>query len=147
MGIFGKLKGAVSGSANKFAGRTDFLEAVAASAAYIASADGDVSEAEMEETLKVVMSLPEITAGFNDRQISDAVSAMFKRAEGGMVGRMKLLNELDDIKKDTNAGDMSEVILVTAIQIACADGEIGDKEKTAMEKVAVRLNLKLDKYI
>ena len=147
MGLFGKLKGAVSGSANKFAGRTDFLEAVAASAAYIASADGAVTDVEMEETLKVVMSLPEITAGFSDRQISDAVAAMFKRAEGGMVGRMKLLNELDDIKKDANAGDMCEVVLVTAIQIACADDDIGEKEQAAMEKVAGRLGLKLDKFI
>ena len=147
MGLFGKLKGAVSGSANKFAGRTDFLEAVAASAAYIATADGSASDVEMEETLKVVMSLPELTAGFNDRQISDAVATMFKRAEGGLVGRMKLLNELDDVKKDANAGDMCEVILVTAIQIAAADDDIGEKEMAAMEKVAMRLGLKLDKYM
>lgn len=142
MSIFAKLKSAVSGNVNKYSGRKDFLEAVCAAAALVAAADGDISDKEVDQTMKAVSSNASLSAAFKTSEIERIADSMLKRAQGGRVGRSGLYKELEDISHDH---DMSETVLLSALDVADNDG-ISTEEKAVLSKVAQTLGLNLANY-
>jgi len=141
--MFAKLKDRLAGGANRLQGRTDLLEAVCASASLVAAADGSVEDSEIEATIKAVTSNEALNTAFDARQIEGCMQKMLSRAEGGRVGQMNLMKELDDIAGNS---EDSEMVLLTALDIADADGEIDPDEQAMMDKIAKRLGLNMANY-
>ncbi|WP_312809312.1 tellurite resistance TerB family protein [Agrobacterium cavarae] len=140
--MFAKLKEKLSGSVNKYSGRKDFLEAVCAASALVAAADGDVSDAEVAQTVKAITSNAQLSAAFRPSDIERTADEMLKRAQGGRVGRAGLYKEIEDIRADH---DMGETVLLSALDVA-DHGGIDDKEKEVLAKIASSLGLNLANY-
>jgi len=141
--MFAKLKERFTGTVSKFSGRKDFLEAVCAAAALVASADGTVSDEEINATIKSITSNAALSGAFSSREIETTAERMLQRANGGRVGRNGLYKEIEDIRADT---EMCETVLLTALDVADSGG-IDDKEKAILGEIAKRLGLSLEKYI
>lgn len=142
--MFAKLKEKFTGSVNKFAGRKDFLEAVCAACALVSAADGELEDAEIEQTIKGIASNPSLAGAFSTREIELTAEAMCKRAQGGRVGKMGLFKEIEDISKDH---DMAETVLLTAMDVADSDGQVEPEEKEVLGKIAQRLGLNISNYV
>lgn len=140
--MFASIKAKLSGGVNKYSGRKDFLEAVCAASALVAAADGDVSDAEVDQTVKAVSSNASLSAAFKPSEIERTADAMLKRAQGGRVGRSGLYKELEDIANDH---EMSETVLLSALDVA-DHGGIDDKEKAVLAQIAQRLGLNIANY-
>lgn len=136
--MFAKFKAKLTGSVNKFSGRKDFLEAVCASCALVAAADGSVEDSEVETTIKTIASNPSLQAAFSSREIESTADAMLKRAQAGRTGRMGLYKEIEDIKADA---EMAETVYLAAWDVAESDGSVADEEKAVMAKIADRLGV------
>ncbi len=142
--FFNKMKDALQGKLKKLNGRTDFLEAVCAANALVASCDGEVSDEEIKVATKVVAANPILSGSFKQAQIEKCCDSMMKRAVAGRSGRLGLFKEIDDIAADA---EMCEMVYVAALDIAEADGNVGDKEKTTLNEIAKRIGVDPKKYV
>lgn len=143
MGLLSGLKAKFAGSVSKYSGKTDFLEAVMAAAALVAWADGNADDKEIAAAIKAAVSNSALAGAFDSRTIEQTAEQMFNRASGGRVGRSGLYKEIEDIKADK---DMSETVLLTALDIADSEG-ISEDEKRVLGEIASRLGLDLKKYL
>jgi tellurite resistance protein len=144
--VFG-LKGfkdKLTGASARMSGRTDALEAICAAAALVAAADGDIEDAEVEATTKAVSTNPTVSGAFSPAQINQSIDKMLKRAESGRAGRMGLYKEIEDIASDH---ELSELVLLTALDIADSDGELEPEEQKVIEKIGQKLGLDARKYM
>jgi len=137
------LKEKLSGGAKRMSGRTDLLEAVCAAAALVAAADGSVDDSEINATAKAVTANETLNTAFSAREIEGSIQRMLDRANGGRVGKMGLYKEIGDVADNAEDG---EIVLLTAMDIADADGEVSPEEKAVLEKIAGKLGLKLSNY-
>lgn len=135
--MFGKLKARLSSGANRFSGNTDFLEAVCASAALVAAADGDISDDEVAMASKTVKSNTVLAGAFKPAQIEHAIDGMLNRVAAGRTGRMGVFKELSDIDDP----EMRETVYLTALDVAEADGEVCGKERDMLDKIAKNLGV------
>jgi tellurite resistance protein TerB len=140
--MFAKMKEKLAGGAKRMQGRTDLLEAICAACALVAAADGDVDDAELEATVKAVTANENLRVAFKPNEIEACIDKMLQRASGGRVGRMNLMKELDDIPQDDG-----EMVLLSALDIAEADGNIDDDEMVVIEKIAGKFGLKASTYL
>ena len=140
--MFGKLKKKLGGGVNRFSGNTDFLEAVCASAALTAFADGDCSDGELSTAIKTVASNPELTGAFKPAVIEKTMDQMMTRAQAGRTGRMGLYKEIGDIDDQ----EMSDTVYLCALDIAESDGDVCDKEKAVLTKIASTLGVNTENY-
>lgn len=141
--MFAALKQKLSGSVNRYAGKTDFLEAVCAAAALVSAADGEIEDAEVEATIKIVASNPGLSGAFSSRQIEQTAENMLKRAQAGRTGRMGLYKEIEDIANDP---EMAETVYLTALDVSESDGEIEPEEKEVLAKIAQKLGVDPKKF-
>ena len=141
--MFKGLKEKLTGGAKRLSGRTDLLEAVCAAAALVAAADGTVDDSEIEATAKAVSSNETLNTAFGANEIEGCIQRMLDRANGGRVGKMGLYGEITDVAGSMEDG---EIVLLTAMDIADADGTVDDAEKAVLEKIASKLGLKLSNY-
>lgn len=141
--MFKGLKDKLTGGAKRLSGRTDLLEAVCAAAALVAGADGSIDDSEVEATIKAVSSNETLNTAFGANEINGCIERMLDRANGGRVGKIGLYKEIDDIAGD--AGD-GEIVLLTAMDIADADGTVDPAETAVLEKIASKVGLKLSDY-
>ena len=136
--MFGKLKNKLGKAARKFDGRIDFLEAVCASCALVAAADGEVSDEEVKATINAIKANAVLAEGFKQKIIEQTADKMLKRAQSGRTGRLGLYKEIEDI--DANE-EMAEVVYLAALDIAESDGAIEGEEKNVLDKIAQRLGV------
>jgi tellurite resistance protein TerB len=136
--MFAGLKSKLLGSVSRFSGKTDFLEAVCASAALVASADGEISDDEVKATLKAVTSNSTLTSAFKTPIIEKCIDGMLKKAGSGRTGRLALFKEIGEGNTDLERG---ETIYLVALDVAEADGNIGDKERTVLNTIAKQLGV------
>lgn len=140
--MLGKLfKNQLEAAANKFSGRTDFLEAVCAASALIAAADGDIEDSEVESTISTIKANSNLSS-FSGNQIEQTLEKMFERTKN-RTGRAGLWSEIEDIKKDP---DMCETVYLCALDVSESDGEIEPEEKVVLRKLATTLGLNPAKY-
>lgn len=133
-----KWKDKLTGSVKKLSGRKDFLEAVCAGCALVAAADGEISDDEIKAATKAVTSNPTLTAAFKPGDIDKTIDGMLKRAQSGRSGRMGLYKEIDDLAADA---EMGEMVYLVALDVAEADGSIGDKEKEVLSNIAKKFGI------
>ena len=140
--MFAKMKEKLAGGAKRMQGRTDLLEAVCAACALVAAADGSVDDSELEATVKSVTANENLRTAFKPNEIEACIDKMLQRANGGRVGRMNLMKELDEIPH----GD-GEMVLLSALDVAEADGNIDDNEMAVIDKIAAVYGLKAASYV
>lgn len=138
------LKKMFTDKISRYNGQTDFLEAVCAASALVAAADGEISDAEVSGIVKTIGANPSLSAGFNSRQIEQTAETMIKRAQGGRMGRMGLYRELEDVAKDA---DKAEAVAIAALDVAEADGSIGDEEKVVLMKIGSTLSVDMKRLM
>lgn len=132
-----------TGAKERLSGRTDLLEAVCASAAWVAAADGSIEDYEIESCMDAVTNHEILGTAFSSSQISACVDSMLKRAGGGRAGVHGLQKEIKDVVNETE--ENRELILLIALDVADNDG-IEDKERIVLEKISGLLGLKLSDY-
>ena len=134
----GELKAASSKLQNR-----DLLEAVIGGCMLASAADGTISD----EEIKAVDTLLRTNKNFAHfgSEISDLVNRFGERLKAGYrAGRMDILREIDDIK---GSQQEKEDVLINMIEIAYADGEVGEKEQKELDVVAQRLGLRVQDYV
>ncbi len=136
------FKSLVGDKAKKFSGKTDFLEAVCAASALVATADGDLDDNELVAAVAAVKSNAALSGAFDARAIETTMDKMCIRAVG-RVGKAGLLKEIEDIKADH---DMGETVLLVALDVADSGG-ISAEEKAVLAKIASTVGLDLAKYL
>ncbi len=143
--MFGKLLGRKAEAAvSKFSGRTDFLEATCAAAALTAGADGEIEDSEITATVNAVKANKALSAGFDGPIIERTINTMLDRAGGGRVGRAGLRKEIMEVAKDA---EMAEAVILTALDVAEADGEIEPAEQKLLESLAKDLGVDLTRLM
>lgn len=144
--MFGKLKELATKSVNRLSGRTDLLEAIAASCALVAAADGDIEDEEVITTINALVSHPVLSASFSQTQIEANIDTMIKRAKGGISGRLGLYREIEEAKARSTSDDL-EMLFVIAIDVAMSDGEYEPEERKVLEKIGKALGLNANSYL
>lgn len=144
--MFAKLKEKLSGSTARMTGSLDRLEAVCAAVVLVGAADGDMSDDEAAVGLDRLTNHDTISKTFSTTQIETAFDKQVKRAKQGMSGRLALRREIEEVKAKSSA-DECEMLLVIAIDVAAADGSIGDKEMVALKSVAQLVGLDVNRYL
>ena len=138
--MFAKLKEKLAGGAQRLAGRTDLLEAVCASCALVAAADGTIEDSEVAQIGQSLSNHPVLSAAFSPREIEAVIYKMLARAQGGRACRAGLYKEIEEAKAKSTADDLEMIVLV-ALDVADADGDLGDDEKAVVEKIGKTLGV------
>lgn len=136
--MLGAWKEKLNGAIKKLSGRTDFLEAVCAACALVASADNEITDDEIKMTTKVITNNPTLAAAFKSTQIEKCADTMLKRAQGGRSGRFGLYKEIDDVAADSSVGEM---VYLAALDVAESDGNVAASEKKVLSEIAKRLSV------
>lgn len=144
--MFKLLKEKLTGGASRLSGKTDLLEATCAACALVAAADGDIEDEEVMQTIEQLTSHPTLSVAFQQSQIEQCANTMFKRAKGGLTGRVGLMKEIEEAKGKATADDL-ELILAIAIDVSRSDGEMEPAELKVLEKIAATLRLDLRAYL
>jgi len=129
-----KLLGAIK----KVEGKTDFLEAVCASAALVATCDGKASDEELIAAQKAVRSNSTLKAAFKDAQIGKTMDSMIERAQSGRTGRAGLYKEIEEIASQPQ---FAEICYLVALDVAEAEGGIAAQEREALDQIARKLSV------
>lgn len=144
--MFGKLKEKFIGGANRLNGKTDLLEGICAAIVMVAAADGDLSDDEAVVGLDRLLNHETLSVAFTATQIEAAFDKQVKRAKQGMSGRLGLRREIEEVKAKSTADDC-ELLLVIAIDVAAADGDIGAKEMGALKTIGQAVGLDPQRYL
>jgi tellurite resistance protein len=144
--MFGKLKDKLTGGAARLNGNMDLLEGVCAACVLVGAADGDMSDDEAATAMDRLLNHETLSKAFSATQIEAAFDKQAKRAKSGMSGRLALRRELEDVKAKSSAEDC-EMLLVIAIDVAAADGEIGAKEMGILRTVGQSMGLTVERYL
>lgn len=147
--MFNSLKRAFGAAATEvraeYAENKDYLEAVCASCALVANADGNVSDVEKTKAISAISNHPTLSKLYNRQDIETTFEVMLKRSKDSS-GRQQLARELDDIKTRPNAAQMSEDVYLVALDVAGADGSVGDDEQAVLDKIAKRIGVDTSKF-
>jgi tellurite resistance protein TerB len=144
--MFGKLKEKLTGGASRLNGKMDLLEGICAACVLIGAADGDLSDDEAAVALDRLLNHDTLSKAFSGTQIETAFDKQAKRAKSGMSGRLGLRREVEEVKGKSSAEDC-EMLLVIAIDVAAADGDIGPKEMAALRTIGQAMGLAPERYL
>lgn len=141
-GIFGKQLKKLTSVWNK-AEHTSLAKAVVAAGVYVAAADGNIAEDEIE-TLKGIIANKESLKVFQPESSQWVDDNALLISRSAYTGKLELLRQIAAVKSDKAE---AENVLMVTLDVAFADGEMSDKEKAAVEKVAETLGLRLGDYL
>ena len=144
--MFGKMKEKLLGGASRLNGKTDLLEAICAACVLVGAADGELSDDEATVALDRLLNHETVSVAFSATQIEQAFDKQVKRAKGGMSGKLGLRREVEEAKSKSTADDL-EMLLVIAIDVAGADGDIGKAEMAALQKIGQAVGLDPARYL
>lgn len=147
--MFGALKKAFgAGVAEVSAARsenTDVLEAYIAAAALMATADGEVEEAEKSKTVKILSQAKDLKGLFSVDQIEKQFDMMCKKAVTGS-GKQELIGEFEDLKRMTDSQRLRDNIYLFAKDVCMADGQMEEAEAKRLAIVANLLDVDTKKF-
>jgi tellurite resistance protein TerB len=144
--MFGKLKEKLTGGASRLNGKTDLLEGICAACVLVGAADGDLSDDEAAIALDRLVNHETLSVAFSATQIEAAFDKQAKRAKSGMSGRLGLRREVEEVKAKSSSEDC-EMLLVIAIDVASADGDIGPKEMGVLRTIGQAMGLAPERYL
>lgn len=120
----------------------DLMEATIGAALLVAAADGKIEDEEVVKLQEIVEALPSM-AHFGS-EIGATVDRFTRQLKAGFVlGKVQIMREIADCK---HSDQEAEDVLVTAITIASADGEVEPQEAEIIKEVARKLGLNPANY-
>jgi tellurite resistance protein TerB len=121
----------------------DLLEAAIYGCFFVASADGDLDEAEIKKTQKLINNEP-LMKGFG-AEVSQLIAAAEEAyTDGGpRIIRRRAKKELEDLAHDPEQAD----VVMTIICTVADEGGIGEEEKAALTDAAGWMNLSIKDYL
>ncbi|MCS5736996.1 UNVERIFIED_CONTAM: TerB family tellurite resistance protein [Kocuria sp. CPCC 205274] len=116
--------------------------AIVAAGVYIAAADGNIEDSEVN-TLRSVIANNKTLAPFVP-EANDWTNEFTSLIQSSpRTARLEILRVVEAVRNDR---DGAQNVLVAALDIADANGGIGDDERSALTKVAEALGLNLKDY-
>lgn len=140
-GMF-KKKAAAAATEMKKVENRDLMEAIVGGCLLVAAADGEIEPEEIANLDKQISSNPSLK--HFGGEIGQVVNNFTQMLEAGfLIGKMKILREIEDIKN--NPADAEEVF-VNMVVIAGADGEVEPEEVAILKEVAQKLGVRYQDY-
>lgn len=140
-----KMKGAGAELANKSikSENKDLMEAMVCAAALIAFADGELEDEEITKISAMLDNSKALEAfGTEPAQYFDAQCKVLEASY--RMGRLTVMKEIEDCKGNK---DDAEMVLIMAIEVAFADGEMEPDEEKELNAIAQKLGLRLADYL
>ena len=125
---------------------TDILEAYAAGAALMATADGQVEDAEKSKTIRVLSNAKDLKGLFSTDAIEKIFEAFCKKAMDSS-GRQELIEEFEDLKRQPDSQKLRDRIFLFCKDVAKADGEIEPAEQKRLDVIARLLDVDATKFV
>lgn len=141
-GVFKKKSSAALAEMAKHVNR-DAVQAAVYGCFYIASIDGELSEAEIKKTEKLIANEP-LCKGFGAElhNLIDAAESSY--TDGGpRIIRQRAKKELEDLAHDKVSADIVMNIICTVAD----EGGMGEEEKAGLALCAQWMNLSIKDYI
>jgi tellurite resistance protein TerB len=139
MSLFGKLfkTGAKAAEAVKKFENKDLVEATVAAALLIAAADGKIEDEEVLKLQEIIEAMPSMQNFQSEIGVlTDKYSKLLKA--GFMLGKIQLMREIRECKHSDNE---AEDIIVVALTIASADGEMEPEEIAVLKDICKALGV------
>jgi tellurite resistance protein TerB len=139
--MFGKLFGKGKAAVKQFTNR-DLLQGSIAAGVLVAFADGDCSDNEVDTLLTMLEANPALGAFSSEipAVLEDYCRQMNVSAR---AGKRNLMKEIRDCTEDK---EEAEQILIVALDVADADGEVTPEEQALLENIATSLGLRVADY-
>ncbi len=147
MGFLDKLIGKAKGLAEQIvpADNTDLMEGMVAAGTLVAYADGDCSDDEVTTIQKILNSSTQLSAfGNTPAQYFDACCDKIEASK--RMGKLDLMKEIKEVGA-AGVEEDSVRVLIIAIEVADADGNIDDDETKVLGEIAKALGLTLNDYL
>lgn len=120
----------------------DLMEATIGAALLVAAADGKIEDEEVVKLQEIVEALPSMS--HFGSEIGATVDRFTRQLKAGFVlGKVQIMREIADCK---HSDQEAEDVLVTAITIASADGEVEPQEAEIIKEIARKLGLNPANY-
>lgn len=149
MSIFGAIKNALASGAREinkeYGSSPTFLNAVCASAALVANADGVIEDSERTKAISLVRNHTTLSKLYNGDVIETTIDRMLKLSKD-RSGKQELARYLDAVHADPNSKAMCEDVYLVGADIAAADGSVGPEEEAVLKKIAERLGVDPGKF-
>ena len=149
MSIFSALKKAITSGVREVSaeyGKTDdFLNAVCASSALIANADGVIEDSERTKAISLVRNHSTLSQLYNGDKIEATIDRCLKLSKD-LSGKQELARYLDKARNGENPKQVCEDVYLVAADIAGADGSVGPEETGVLKKIADRLGVDPSKF-
>jgi tellurite resistance protein TerB len=144
--MFGKIFGNKAKDAiNSFSGNRDFLEGLCAACALTAAADGSISDAEYDQTLKVIQANAAIAAGFSASEIELVFGKMSPKTST-RSGKSELKSEIRQVVERDKTGTMGQALVLAALDVA-DQGGISEEETAVMKGIADLCGVNYEKLL
>jgi Tellurite resistance protein len=144
--MFGKkASGAMAEASNKIVRmeNKDLVEGVVYGCVYMAHADGDLEDSELENLQKQI-NANEIFDGFPKQELGKMIDrAVAFYDVGKLMGDKKCLKQISEVAKNP---EWADEVMMAVMTVAAADGEIEPAEVKAGEAIAKTLGLKFSEY-
>lgn len=141
-GVFKKKSSAAIAEMTKHVNR-DAVQAAVYGCFYVASVDGDLSEAEIKKTEKLIHNEP-LCKGFGAELSNLIDAAESSYTDGGpRIIRQRAKKEMEDLAHDKVSAD----IVMNIIATVADEGGIGEEERAALTQCASWMNLSIKDYL
>ena len=139
--LFGKKANQVKAEMAKVESR-DLMQAIVGGSLLVASADGEISNDELDTLEKSIAANPNM-APFGS-EIHQTMSRFKEMLDVGFrLGRLKIMREIEDIK---NNPQEAEECFVNCLVIAESDGTVDEKELQVLKDIGGVLGVRLSDY-
>lgn len=120
----------------------DLMEATIGAALLVTAADGKIEDEEIVKLHEIVEAMPSMS--HFGSEIGSTIDRFTRQLKAGFVlGKVQIMREIADCK---HSDQEAEDVLVTAITIASADGELEPQEAEIIKEVARKLGLNPANY-
>lgn len=133
---------------NKEYGKSeDFLNAVCASCALVAYADGVLEDAEKKKIIEVLTGHTQLASLYQRPQIENAINNGLSHATTAS-GKQELARQLDKVLGLPNGTEMSDDVYLVAVDVASSNSHhsVGEDEQKVLDKLAARLHVDPSKF-
>jgi tellurite resistance protein TerB len=151
MSLMTALKSAFASGAKElnkeYAGSSNFLNAVCASCALIAYADGTCEDAEKKKAMEVLTGHTQLSQLYQRAQIENALNSALSHATTAS-GRQELSRAIDSVLSLPNGAQMADDVYLVAVDVASSNhnGKPGEDEIKVLGKIANRMHVDPSKF-
>lgn len=143
MGFLANLLARAEKTVTSYSGDSAFLHGVAAAAANVTAADGQIDDSEIDAAISGMQANPIVSASYSASQIEDALTNALRHAKT-RAGRMENKRAIEALM--SRPSDLRQDVFLIAADVA-DDGGIGAEERKVLDEIANALNLDAKKLL